>query len=51
MLHWNCPFLYRSGVSIEDFTSFDTGRLRIFEDVFDFDIIWIYIPCKIFIPR
>ena len=39
-------FLNHLGIYNADFTFFETNRVWVFDGVFVFDIIQVYIPCK-----
>ena len=46
MLVWYCPFRYHSGIYNEGFHVFYTNRVWVFDCIFAFDTIRVYIPCK-----
>ena len=37
---------YHSGICYQEFVIFDTTMVCVFEDIFVFDIIWIYMPFR-----
>ena len=38
--------IQESGIHKEEFTLFDTSRVWVFDSIFLFNIIWVYIPRK-----
>ena len=38
--------LYHLGISTGDFTNLYTRRVRVFEDIFDFNTVWVCTKCK-----
>ena len=40
--------MYHVGIYKEDFTLFDTSRVWVFDNMFVFAIVHVYIPCKNF---
>ena len=43
--------IQESGIHKEEFTLFDTSRVWVFDSIFLFNIIWVYIPRKNLLPR